>query len=302
MTSDFHTFYEEFYRSKLFSAESLMTRWGPSILKIQENPSIEDKKLVIEEGKKRNISSVVVCKNMKPIGYSVLKYWKLDTNKPALIRFGPGHRLKPSGELQDIVLRFYKVSQNNDKTVSPPIFIVEDSEPHDEDPRKPIGIMTYWDLNRRSVYSYFYSIFVFLEQSLKNDIYESHRDGHSDCVKKYVQHIEKNRKRKRKFKGWDKELHYNIARLSFSELLKFKRRNCHRGNYGVTSIPIDILESMNKIRNKIAHPVNLVLDSGLSRTQQQLEYLKKLCTEGKKIVIETDTNPKNAIHSSPPIL
>ena len=65
------------------------------------------------------------------------------------------------------------------------------------------------------------------------------------------------------------------------------------------TLPRDIIKALASKRNQLAHPVNLVMESGLVNVRNNLETLFKICVEAKDIVIKYDRNPKNTIYSSP---
>ena len=162
----------------------------------------------------------------------------------------------------------------------------------------PLGIMTYWDLNRRSVYTYIYSVFVFFEQMIKEEIYKIHGECDSNCVFDYISMNDKNRRHKRNPRLGVTHLKYNISLLNFRELSDFLRKQSHRKDQWKSKIPESVLDSIVHVRNNIAHPVSLILEGGTTKLQHELSKLREICVAGKEVVMQYDDNTKNTIYST----
>ncbi len=83
---------------------------------------------------------------------------------------------------------------------NPPIYFVLGKDEH------PLGIMTYWDLNRRSVYTYTYHMLLSIEQALKDHIAKTH-SGKNNKDHDWIAHMNdgqlKNRFELHQLSGWE---------------------------------------------------------------------------------------------------
>ena len=276
-----------------------MTPWSEEIVCIGTNPTKIQKATIKRKAENMHISSVVVYEDNKPIGYSVVGRWKDNVEGIDYTKFRDKHNINSNSSLSLIIQRFCELASKCNKTNSPPIFLVNSKPEKKSGLQSPIGLMTYWDVNRRSVYSYIYSVMVFIEQVLKEEIYNSHSDSNISCLRDFVLMRDSSKKKPRELEDWEDGLRANISKLTFRELCDFRSVDIHVTSYSCACITEDILSSMLALRNKIAHPVNLILDGGPARLKSQLETLRQICKEGREMVTKYDSNPKNSMCSTP---
>ena len=158
---------EEFFEQPLFKAKHLMTP-------IKEVKTIQkgEKKLQekIDDAKFNGYSNLVVKTGSRYIGQIPVR--KLEKNNSwadevtELTRYTV-HDTDGIPELSEI---FASHLADTKVINDPPIYFVLDKG------GKPLGIMTYWDLNRRSVYTYTYHILLSIEQALKDHIAKTHNE------------------------------------------------------------------------------------------------------------------------------
>lgn len=298
MTQSYSESLRGLFESNPFQAQSLMTPIE-KMVSIEIDAPDNDVGIKIRTAQREHISSLIVSKNNKLIGYSVVpsSSRRLRNYDPRnkYVSFNDQHYLSFDCTLGDIVSKFGSVANSLHKTASPPIFLVYDDFGKRD---APVGLMTYWDLNRRSVYSYLYTIFVYFEQSIKLEIYRSHTGEFHNCIYEYIKRKDTNKSHPRTASSNANDLRSNISKLKFTELVELLYDKHSSAELHLT-LPRDIIKALASKRNQLAHPVNLVMESGLVNVRNNLETLFKICVEAKDIVIKYDRNPKNTMYSSP---
>ena len=188
---------EEFFEQPLFRAKHLMTPHKDvlTIRKGEKNP-----KEIIHKAKCRGYSNIVVKTGSKYIGQIPLR--KLEENNSWADEVTELTRYIVQAtdgitRLSEIFASHLAEKGNKDDE---PIYFVLGKDEH------PLGIMTYWDLNRRSVYTYTYHILLSVEQVLKDQIAKTHnRKNNKDHD--WIVHVRDERLRDRfelyKLSGWE---------------------------------------------------------------------------------------------------
>lgn len=280
-----------------FQAQSLGTP-RDNFVSIDMEATTNEVKDIVKDACNKHISSIVISENDIPIGYSVIprsdKNIKSYNPLRQYVKFKAKHYLKYNDTLEVIIKRFVDVHHSSDKTTSPPIFLIINKN---DDKDNPIGLMTYWDLNRRSVYTFIYTIFVYFEQAMKIEVYESHKNGYENCIRDFIQKRDANKNKPRITYNRTDDLKYNISKLQFRELQTLLYDD-HAFPNIQKKFPKDVICAIGEKRNRIAHPVNLVIDNGPNEISKNLRTLKTICICGKKHVIAYDDNPKNTVHHS----
>ncbi|MHB1440128.1 MAG: hypothetical protein ACYCSO_09370 [Cuniculiplasma sp.] len=300
MLSTYSDSLEELLKSRPFQAQSLITPIDDFVY-IDEKATTKKVEEIVNDARNKSISSIGIFKNSKPFGYSVIpppnRKNKNYDPKRDYIKFKSHHYLKYNDTLEIIISKFIDVNNSSEKTTSPPIFLITGENDNNDD---LIGLMTYWDLNRRSVYSFIYTIFVYFEQSIKIEIYKSHIDRLDNCIRDFIRRQEVKKKNSRKICDGNCGLNQIISNLKFLELQKLFYDDKHISTTIKEKFPKEVVEAVGSKRNQIAHPVNLIMDNGRGDLfKKNLQILKRICVEGRKIVIDNDDNPKNTMHSSP---
>ncbi len=275
---------DKFFEQPLFKAKHLMTPMN-EVKKIQKGEKKLQEK--IDEAKCHGFSNLVVKTGSRYIGQIPVR--KLEKNNSwtdevtELTRYTV-HDTDGILELSEIFASHLADTKN---IKDPPIYFVLDKGKH------PLGIMTYWDLNRRSVYTYTYHILLSIEQALKDHIAKTHNGKNKrdhDWIARMKDGQLKDRFELYKLSGWEAT---RLKSWHFSQLCDFYYSdNCFRSS---VSLPFkeDVLKRCEDLRNKVMHPVNLILEGNSSSDWAcSLINLSKLWTEGKEAV-DYFRNPKN---------
>lgn len=298
MSESYSESLKDFFENNIFKAESMMTPIQ-SLVSIEKNASKKEVEDRIAEAQEKHISSIVISEGKRPIGYSVIpsstRRLKNYDPRTRFVRFNEQNYLSSGSTLGDIVSKFLEVASSIGKSISPPIFLVYDSLGGKD---MPIGLMTYWDLNRRSVYSYLYAIFVYFEQSMKLEIYFSHSNDLYKCILEYIKTKDLRKRHPRVIGPNASDLGSNISKLKFEELKELLYDEHSSPDVKIT-FPEEIIAALKDKRNQLAHPVNLIIESGLADIRRRLETLYKICVNARDIVIKYDRNTKNTMHSPP---
>ena len=169
--------HEEFTRNNYFTVFSLMT---PNLdwLWIDINNRKYDEK--VEEAKKNDVFNLVVKDNGTTLGYINLEDLNDDMNKK--LEKVNKHIIPSSMPLYDLTAKMIKDAKNIERERSPLYFVTSPGA----DSRDPIGLVTFWDLNRAPSYIFSYSILVYLEQTLLFKIRDSHKswENHDSVLNK----------------------------------------------------------------------------------------------------------------------
>ena len=275
---------DKFFEQPLFKAKHLMTPMK-EVKKIQKGEKKLQEK--IDEAKCHGFSNLVVKTGSRYIGQIPVR--KLEKNNSWTDEVTDLTRYTVQdtygiARLSEIFASHLEYPKN---IKDPPIYFVLDKGGN------PLGIMTYWDLNRRSVYTYTYHILLSIEQALKDHIAKTH-NGKNNKDHDWISRVEdKNLKglfESYRSSGWEAKW---LKKWYFYQLCSFYYGdNCVKSG---VSLPFkeDVLKRCEELRNKVMHPVNLILEGNSSSDWAcRLIKLSKLWTEGKEAV-DYLGNPKN---------
>ncbi len=171
---------------------------------------------------------------------------------------------------------FNLVVRENDKTVG----------------MDPVGIATFWDLNRAPLYMLSYTMLVYLEHTLLLAIKDSHKNWTDH---KYVLDAFKNKKQQdlvTDFLGNGKDNKgYNYKALSYwglPELLTFYKvdKDIDKNNVKISDQLIELFSGNDKFRNRIAHSVKLLVEDKDETFQSDLKKLYTILEEGSNAFLK----------------
>ncbi|MDG6999520.1 MAG: hypothetical protein JRN15_10440 [Nitrososphaerota archaeon] len=275
---------EEFFEQPLFKAKHLMTPMN-EVKTIQKGEKKLQEK--IDEAKCRGYSNLVVKTGSKYVGQIPAR--KLEENNSwtdAITELTRYTVQATDGitRLSEIFASHLAEKRNNE---DPPIYFVLGKN------ERPLGIMTYWDLNRRSVYTYTYHILLSVEQVLKDHIAKTHNGKNNKDHDWISREEDKNLKslfESFRSSGWESK---RLTKWHFHQLCSFYSEDTCVESGVSPQFTEDVLKACKELRNKVMHPVNLIME-GRSNTgwASRLIELNKLWTEGKKAV-DYLGNPKN---------
>lgn len=264
---------KNFIESEYFTVSSLVTQrdhW----LSIDKNEKDVDSKL--KEAKERNYFNLVVKEN----GYTVGFINTLDLKNSGFKNQKKlDHYLIQSDiSLCALISKFVNNTIPKKRNRSPMYFVQNPGS----DSNEPIGIVTYWDLNRAPAYIFSFAILVYLEHTLLSKIEETHKvwDNHDGVIERI-----KDERIKELIRHFVKDGKYNFRKLSkwgLPDLLTFYKEDNHITNQ-MKSITDKLIKFFykNSPRNRIAHPVNLLIRDNI-RFASDLKKLNNIWNFGKQ--------------------
>ena len=294
---DLKKLHEGFINNIYFSAFSLMTpkeNW--LAIDRNETNNIEAK---INEAKQKKIFNLVVIENEKVIGSINIKdlynkNWNMfikDVNK---------YSVDASTGLPKLSSIMANDAKGLVREDSPLYFVVESRNIESE----PLGILTFWDLNRAPSYIFSYAVLVYLEHNLLIKIRESHQQwcNHSDVINK-IWHMEKPPTYKDDIKKFinEQQKKYNYRKLSkwgLPELLAFYKFDEHiekDSSEDMESL-IGLFNEEPSFRIRIGHSVKLLVNDD-EKFKDDINKLNEIWKYGRRAFIEF-SDPKIS-HSSP---
>jgi hypothetical protein len=162
---------------------------------------------------------------------------------------------------------------------------------------EPLGIITFWDLNRAPAYILSYACMIYLEHTLLNSIRDTHET------------LENHRSSADQFESRDLRSFFRSSDLSFKELSKkwflrdlieFCRKDKHVSPWckEIDATLMECLDGEGKdsLRNQIAHPIRLLVRDDDTNFKDDLAKLQKLWTAGIE-ALRHFHNPKVRLHS-----
>jgi hypothetical protein len=260
----------------------MVTLWSQCLkVGVNDEPAIIAKK--VKEAKEQDFDNLAVVDDGALLGYVAVGNLKIAQIKRSLIQPFQGHTIGSSELLPRVVERIMM------KGVEPcRLYFVLDEH------AKPIGIMTYADLNRKTSYIYTYTLILFLEQWLKKRIVEKFHVRGQKQDDSWITTLEH-------MKG--------IGGKSAKELLKDKATN---GGTPLSWANLEHLvhvftndkllqEDFRRVRGlcpdaaylrpRVAHPVKLLISR--SRAREDIRRLKRFWTRMEPFVRVNDFNEKN---------
>ena len=286
--------HEEFTRNNYFTVFSLMT---PNLdwLWIDINNRKYDEK--VEEAKKNDVFNLVVKDNGTTLGYINLEDLNDDINKK--LEKVNKHIIPSSMPLYDLTAKMIKDAKNIERERSPLYFVTSPGA----DSRDPIGLVTFWDLNRAPSYIFSYSILVYLEQTLLFKIRDSHKSWENhDSVLNKVRSINPNLRYIEALEEFIRGPQYEykaLSKLGLPELLAFYMNDPHIVDMKekITDDLVNYFKSSEGVRNRIGHPINLLVRDDDDNFLKDLSILNDIWDVGREAFIKF-LDPK-VRHSSP---
>ncbi|MEM0136373.1 MAG: hypothetical protein QXU18_14300 [Thermoplasmatales archaeon] len=285
--------HKKFIENPYFSAFSIMTPKDDWLCFDTKRSDIES---LTEEAKRKQIFNLVVKEGEEILGSINLKDLKENEWRNKLVKVDK-FLIPASKPLIDLVDQMIRDSENLERERSPLYFV----QGRGNKSKYPVGILTFWDLNRAPAYILSYSILVFLEHSLLLKIRDSHDTwcDHADLIKQINrQDPQRNISYIKKFVNRPRYNYRILSKWGLQELLIFFKYDPHiEGDSAEISEDLLNLFALEKdFRNRIGHPVKLIVtDDGNFRCDlKKLQIIWKL---GKKAFINF-TDPK-VRHSTP---
>ena len=286
---DLRAIHKEFLESRYFSALSIITPKEDWLWISKDGAGIDKK---YGEAKKRKIFNLVVIDGQRVSGFINVEYirprdgkYEIEWEKMESVE---NYRVPEGSHLFDLLKRMVKdAKQIGEEREMSPIYFVVKSEGKSEE---PIGIISFWDLNRAPAYILSYPILVYLEHTLIIKIEKSHSNwvSHKDLLEKISESYSGRRYRaiRNRFKKFLEEPMHDYQVLSewgLPELAYFYENDPHMEMYkdSVTSDLIQLFTNESKLRNILAHTVNLIVDG--NDFERDLENLEKIWNYGKTV-------------------
>lgn len=296
---DLKKLHVDFVKNKYFSAFSLMTPKENWLSIDKKEHNIKRK---IRDARQKKIFNIVVEEEGQVIGSINVK--DIDNNKWGnYIKSIGGHQVDASTALPKLSEMMVKDSEfvrmREDSLL---YFVIQSKNMKTE----PIGIMTFWDLNRAPLYIFSYMGLVYLEQTLLLKIRESNQNwcDHSAVIAEIFKSGNSNGN-KSHIKKFVKEDHgiYNYIELSkcgIIDLLAFYKFDEHLDKTSFLELEnlVDLFYKPHSFRNKIAHSIELLVDDD-DNFKYDLKSLNEIGKYGKQAFLDF-TDPK--VSRSTPLL
>lgn len=157
----------------------------------------------------------------------------------------------------------------------------------------PVGLFTYSDLNRRSVYIYFYTLILFLEQWIREKIADNHRLPGRKLDPRWMNSLsQKERSNLHELSISKGESTLSVAGLNL--LIKaYKKDGALAWTWGQHKdiVTKKLLNFAEEIRPKVMHPTKLLVPR--NRIFDRLKSLQYLSTQMRELIQREDFNTKN---------
>ena len=209
------------------------------------------------------------------------------------------HLLSHSLTLLETVKKMANDSIGLKRESSPLYFVFDYSSRQGE----PIGIVTYWDLNRAPAYIFSYAIQAYLEQTILLAIRDSHPQklwkDHSMVIQALKPKLNDSESRRVKgFLGNGKYKYKALSKWGFAELLHFYKSDPHINKelIELSDDAIDNISISGDYRNRVGHPIKLLVEDN-EEYHKDLERLSVIWEAGREAFLKF-INPK-VRHSSP---
>lgn len=240
-----------------------------------------------EKAMRNGLTNVVVTEDNRPIGFinsQDLKYKKWS----ALVKI-EDCQVSASTHLTQIVEEMVNAAESVTLERSP-LYFAYDSD--NKGKRQPIGIFTFWDLNRGPAYTISYLGLHYLEHTLLQKIRDYHKvwSDHEDILKRLKKtKLDDNSKKRVKttFGGQSFNLR-SLSKWGLAELITFYEIDDHVvKDLGV--LPEEFVAAFKNpdfgnYRNRVGHPVKLLVsDSGMFK--DDLRKLKVTWDIGSRIFL-----------------
>ena len=252
----------------------------------------------IKQAKEAEISNIVVMDGDITKGYINVNEWNEkkiamdDWNQ--ISKSYKDHLLSHSLTLLETVKKMANDSIGLKRESSPLYFVFDYSSRQGE----PIGIVTYWDLNRAPDYIFSFAIQTYLEHTILLAIRDSHKFWEDHSL--VLQSIKGRREVLEKFLNGGKYNYRALSNLGFSEMFEFYRKDPHidKKKINFPDDKINYISVPNNYRNRVGHPVRLLVEDD-DDFHKDLERLSMIWEMGMDAFLKF-VNPK-VRHSSPSV-
>lgn len=265
--------HEKFLKDPYFSAFYLMTPREDWLCVDKESSDFEGS---IKKAKAKHISNLVVKDKGNVVGSINLmdlkhKKWN-ESNK---------FSISDSMSIFDLVNTMAEDCKNFTREKSPLYFVYR----HGDRSKEPVGLITFWDLNRAPVYILSYLSLLYVEQTILLKIRDSYDTcpDHSEildkiapcdksgCIQKFV------RDPKHQYKKLDK--------WYLDDLLCLYKNDPHIAKDSYLNDLAEKFSIIPKPRNKIAHTVKLLVNDN-EKFRDDILWLKDFLKSGKEAFID----------------
>ena len=276
--------FEELLRNQIFTAEVLKTRID-SCLSIRTTSSRE------EVDKIRNMASLTGLDYDNVVIMEGNLYSRfvhrddLGERTIDLRRIGHSFQNYKFSATDSLIVVIDKIRTDFQNSSLPFLYLIMDGS-------RPVGIITYADLNRRSTYVYFYILIAFVEQWLRKTIAEKYsRDRR--LSPRWMHTITPSAK-ERLTRDSHKKGESTLSVASLSQLVHVFMKDPvfleQREMYG-SQLNNKILSVLNYLRPKIMHPTKLLVPK--DKILKRLDALSKIAHQITDLIKREDFNEKN---------
>ena len=292
-SSPLRKIHQEFTLNSYFTAFSLITPKSDWLWIDIKDRNIDDK---VKEAKKKDIFNLVVKDDELTLGY--FNVLDLNKDKKEKLEKVNEHIISSSLPLYELSAKML----NDAKTVKrerSPIYFVKSPE---MDSGEPVGLVTFWDLNRAPSYICSYSILVYLEQTIFLKIRDSHKswERHDDVLNKIKSaHPYWSKNHLSEFVNGPKYDYEALSEFYLHELLAFYMNDTHIANKKekITEDLVNYFDRPERVRNRIGHPINLLVRDDDDNFLRDLSILNDIWDVGREAFINFP-DPK-VRHSAP---
>lgn len=285
--------FSELLKNRIFTAEALKTDLS-SVLFITLDSSTKEVNDALERSSAQHedYDNIIIKEGECLKGFiprEKLKKIKGDLSSQ-YIKFD-NYIFSANESIDNIITR---ISKDMEKSEFPRIYLISKEE-------NQMGVMTYADLNRRSVYIYNYIIISFVEQWLRARIAQNYKEPGRILSEKWMNSLKQNVRNK--LLGFSSSKHEStLSVASLKDLIYvFKNDSSFeelRSRFGEV-IPDETLNDIISIRDRIMHPTKLLVSKNKKREDMQiLKRISKLSTD---FLVRKDRNEKNQGWASFPL-
>lgn len=285
--------FSELLKNRIFTAEALKTDLS-SVLFITLHSSTKEVNDALERSSAQHedYDNIIIKEGECLKGFiprERLKKFKGDLSSQ-YIKFD-NYIFSANESIDNIITR---ISKDMEKSEFPRIYLISKEE-------NQMGVMTYADLNRRSVYIYNYIIISFVEQWLRARIAQNYKERGRILSEKWMNSLKQiDRKKLLRFSSLKHESTLSVASLK-DLIYVFKNDSSFeelRSRFGEV-IPDETLNDIISIRDRIMHPTKLLVSKNKKREDMQiLKRISKLSTD---FLVRKDRNEKNQGWASFPL-
>lgn len=276
----------ELLDNEIFTAKDLATN-NESLCAVTLHSSTEevDKVSMIASQENGDYDNIIVKEGGKLIGFIPREQLKTHNGNLSSLQFKKfeNYTFDARENIKSIIER---IKEDVERSELPNIYLITDRD-------YQLGIMTYADLNRRSVYIYNYIIVLFIEQWIKANIARNYMTRNRKISNNWMKSLDS--KRKKQLIQWSKEKgESTLSVASITDLIQIFTKepslSSLRENYR-EKIPNKTLADIIFIRPKVMHPTKLLVPKNdIKNGLKRLMRISKLTDD---LIRQEDFNEKN---------